>query len=714
MVVSKKVKCNKPLASLYLIWFNARKQGTRGLGLFKPIHFFKQRKLRVDILTLFLSLTIVSFALVISFGYITNYQSILEFSKGTIIRASDRVLDRIEFLGFDTQETVDDFSALFAEPLDFSLDDEKLIFYMFNAVKANTNLSALFVAAPDGRVLVVTDLFLSQQKFYLTQKEKPLPPQAAYAIQIVDPKKTPSEVWYYRDKNSKPLGQETVTTPLSHALSRPWYEGALQTKDFFWTDIYSFAGTPEVLDVTISKAVYDKEGHLLCVIGADITFFYLHEFLKKQTIGKSGHVFIIDKKDETIVSGLEGDAERAADKQVKEALAIYHSENKSQFTFISEGNKYLAHIGQIPAGFGKDWHLVVLVPFNDFFLGLIHTQILIVAITLVILAIVGLITFVFAQKIANPIVSLVKEIGQLTHLKLKSEKRVSSHIEEINLLDQAIASLRQALLSFMRYVPKDIVRHLLESGKAVALGGEKQEVTIFFSDIQGFTPLVEKNETDFIMPLLAEYFDGLSKTILRERGTIDKYVGDSIMAFWGAPQEMPEHAYHACLAALHGHNFVEQFNQKRRELKQPEFLTRFGIHTGVVVVGNIGTIERMNYTVIGDAVNTTSRLQAAAKNYHVPILISEETYKCIDKDFLTRPLDEIELKGREKKIRIYELMAIKKPGPLSATEQQIDLANRFTEAYHLLEAGSRSKAQEILSALAAQYPNDYPTKRLLS
>ena len=126
----------------------------------------------------------------------------------------------------------------------------------------------------------------------------------------------------------------------------------------------------------------------------------------------------------------------------------------------------------------------------------------------------------------------------------------------------------------------------------------------------------------------------MSKTILSSHGTIDKFLGDGIMAFWGAPIEFSDHTARACTAALRCQAMLLKLNQKRREEGDPEFLTRFGINTGTVIVGNIGTEDRLNYTIIGDAVNTASRLQKVNKIYHTSIIISEDAYKFLGEEFV--------------------------------------------------------------------------------
>jgi adenylate cyclase len=247
------------------------------------------------------------------------------------------------------------------------------------------------------------------------------------------------------------------------------------------------------------------------------------------------------------------------------------------------------------------------------------------------------------------------------------------------------------------------VRLLLSRGREIELGGEKKEITILFTDIQDFTTIAEALPTEELMSLLGEYFDLLSKIILEHQGTIDKYIGDSIMAFWGAPIENKDHALLACKAALACQEAVIKLNEKRKEKGQPEFFTRIGITTGVAIVGNIGTEKRMNYTVIGDIVNTASRFQNINKIYHTSIIISEALREKIQGAFLTRPLDVIEVKGKMIQVPIFELVGVHGKSDES-------LYRRFQEAYEAYQQQDKKRALALFEEIHQNFPEDYPTQ----
>ena len=213
--------------------------------------------------------------------------------------------------------------------------------------------------------------------------------------------------------------------------------------------------------------------------------------------------------------------------------------------------------------------------------------------------------------------------------------------------------------NFKRYVPADLVIQLINRNIIADLGGEQQELTVFFSDIAKFTSIAEKMEPEKIVQDLCVYFENISKIILANNGTIDKYIGDCVMAFWGEPVQIKDHAKKACHTALSVQkNLHSLFDEWAVQGKSP-FLTRIGIHTGNVLVGNLGYKERLNYTVMGDTVNVSSRLEGINKVYGTETIVSENVYKSCAGDFEFRHLDRVFLLGRYESMNIYELIAFK-------------------------------------------------------
>jgi class 3 adenylate cyclase/CHASE2 domain-containing sensor protein len=209
--------------------------------------------------------------------------------------------------------------------------------------------------------------------------------------------------------------------------------------------------------------------------------------------------------------------------------------------------------------------------------------------------------------------------------------------------------------TFKRYVSPEVVETLLKNPEELELGGELRPVTIIFTDIQGFTSISEKLSPARVVELLNEYLEVMNHPIFEQHGTLDKYIGDAIMAFYGAPLPQPDQADRACRTAILMQQALSDLNTKWQTHNIDPFRMRVGIHSANVVVGNIGSQTKMDYTVIGDGVNLAARLEAANKFFGTEILVSEDTLSQTRADFIARELGKIVVKGKSRSIRIFEL-----------------------------------------------------------
>jgi adenylate cyclase len=235
---------------------------------------------------------------------------------------------------------------------------------------------------------------------------------------------------------------------------------------------------------------------------------------------------------------------------------------------------------------------------------------------------------------------------------------------------------------FSRYVHKDVLQELLNSSSQVRLGGERREVSVLFSDLRGFTTFSEQMNAEELTTLLNDYLSAMSPIILEEKGTIDKYIGDAIMAFWNAPLPTKDHAKRAAKSALRMQEALNAFNKERNTT----LAMGIGIHSGEVIVGNVGSLERINYTILGDVVNNTSRLEGITKKYGVGIIATEELKQKIDDpDILFRKLDVIIVKGKTKPTHIFEVLFFSK--------EKESLVHEYEEAFLLYQKGDFNKAK---------------------
>jgi adenylate cyclase len=210
---------------------------------------------------------------------------------------------------------------------------------------------------------------------------------------------------------------------------------------------------------------------------------------------------------------------------------------------------------------------------------------------------------------------------------------------------------------FQSMVAPSVVEEILKLPSGIELGGEEKELTVMFSDIRGFTTYSEKHSPHEVVGILNEYLTQMTYLVFQTEGTLDKYIGDAIMAFWGAPAPQRDHAFRACSTALGMVDLLRGILHKKWELEGREKLRiGIGLNTGRMVVGFVGSEHLKNYTLIGDAVNLGSRLEGATKQYRVEIVIGEATRESVKEDMLCRELDLIRVKGKQEPIRIYELV----------------------------------------------------------
>jgi adenylate cyclase len=280
----------------------------------------------------------------------------------------------------------------------------------------------------------------------------------------------------------------------------------------------------------------------------------------------------------------------------------------------------------------------------------------------------------------------------------------SSFIIELSTLGLAINRLRQAILAFTAYVPRELVSDLVRSGAEIKVGGESRYLTIMFTDLKDFSALSESTPSRELLQRVSYYLELMTLAVKQERGTVDKFIGDAVMAFWGAPVVDQNHAYHACVAALKGKRRMVTLNEKLLAEQKTPLSVRFGIHTDAVLVGNIGSLERLSYTVMGDGVNIASRLEGINKNYDTQICVSHSVYKEAGERLWLRPIEKIRVKGRESEFLIYELLGIRDGSPeTQASETEQALCALTEQAYSLYAKKCYTGALTIYQQLVERF-----------
>jgi adenylate cyclase len=263
--------------------------------------------------------------------------------------------------------------------------------------------------------------------------------------------------------------------------------------------------------------------------------------------------------------------------------------------------------------------------------------------------------------------------------------------------------------AFSRYLSPQVISEIIADPSKLNLGGEKREMTAIFTDIQDFSTISEKLDPAELVRLLNSYLTKMSNIIMENMGTIDKYEGDAIIAFFGAPLYQEDHAKLACRSALTMKNAERELNVTIMEnnLSPLPLFTRIGINTGDMVVGNMGAENKMDYTIMGNAVNLAARLEGVNKQYRTGgILISEYTKGKTGDEFVCRSLDRVRVVGINTPVRLYELLGLRD----DIDAQQAEYLAAWEKAIGLFEQGFFEKAEEAFSLLAKKRPEDHTAK----
>lgn len=372
-------------------------------------------------------------------------------------------------------------------------------------------------------------------------------------------------------------------------------------------------------------------------------------------------------------------------------------------TWLSSYAPFFTAGGKLEGVLGMDMSAKQITDYEQSYLTII------ILLALGVSLVVAILGITFSRRISHPLLRLAAEMSRIQNFELDHQPRISSRVKEIANMAEALENMKNGLRSFRKYVSADLVAELFRLNKEATLGAEKRTLTVMFSDIADFTSISEQIAPEILAGHLAVYFEGVTKIILQNRGTVDKYIGDAVMSFWGAPNPAVQHAELACRAALQCRHFLESLERESARKGEPVFRTRIGINSGEMIVGNMGFDERMNYTVIGDNVNLASRLEGLNKIYGTQIIISEHTHSLVNGEFESRLLDIVAVKGRSRGVAVYELISEK--GKLdSGLKRFLDL---FDEGFAFYLKKEWEEAVRVFQETCRLNPSDTPSQILL-
>ncbi|HEY4241933.1 MAG TPA: adenylate/guanylate cyclase domain-containing protein [Kofleriaceae bacterium] len=496
---------------------------------------------------------------------------------------------------------------------------------------------------------------------------------------------------------------------------QPYFHAAMAAPGPIWTETYPFFGEgTEKVTRGVTRATKVGDG----VLTVDFDLRGTSQFLQGLELFAHGEAFVVEYRSDgtrAVIAHPQAEllgttdatsVEKIADPRVAAFARSLPATRPApgamvSVAFDSGGDHY---IGGFRALDGVPWVVCALAPEDDV-LGPVHAndRISLVIILVATIGALGLAWWIGAG-ISRPLRKLADETQRIGTFELGDRPLPSSRIVEVARLTAAVDGMKRNLRSFKKYVPADVVRELVAQGAEANLGGKRETLTIHFSDIAGFTTLAEQTPPEQLVAMLGEYLDEMTRPILASGGTVDKFIGDAVMAFWGAPRADAAHALHACEAALANRDRLAALNAQWAAAGRPRLEARVGLHTGEVIVGNIGSPDRLEYTVIGDDVNLASRLEALNKRYGTSLLISETTYALVREQMVARPIDRVAVKGKALAVTIYELLGRRG----TASSDALGTAHEAAFAHYL--ARRFAEAAAALRAL----PADQPTRMLLA
>ncbi len=497
------------------------------------------------------------------------------------------------------------------------------------------------------------------------------PPGAVYDVNLVRPTSDAALPMrrIFEDAQGKQIAQLDLPKYGYDARKRLWYRDTIQHDRALVSSPYaSFSiGTPMI---TLSAPL---RGQARGVLAADLKLDTFSDLVYAQRPGEHGTAIIFDASGVLLAypdfAQLAASAStHSSDPQLPKIGDIRNGlagavmrkwdggDHYEGNIHGKDGRDYLFRLSKFSQTNGLTGYSLLIAAENDFVKNVRNLQI-----NGVIIALIAGVCFIpavwiFGNRMSTSLKRITVQASRLRTLTAPDEAVVTSRIAEIDELGATMAVAQRSIWSFARFVPKDIVKGIIDGSISTELGGARQEVTILFTDVWNFTGIAEAADPDSLMHQTSRHFAALTEAFLGEGGTVDKFIGDSAMVFWNAPHHQPDHVDRACRAALSAKAASDALNVQFSAEGLSPFSLRLGIHCGDAVVGNLGSAERMNYTALGNSVNLAARLEELNKEYGTTILVSEVVRDRVENRFRFRAVASVRAKGMTAETRVFELI----------------------------------------------------------
>jgi adenylate cyclase len=567
--------------------------------------------------------------------------------------------------------------------------------FLVRALRGSPHLDAVYIGYPSGAFFHVLRADSSPR----WRDAVSAPPAAEFGLRIVLRQAEGQAVstWHFLDADGQLIGSGPTRESDYDPRRRSWYRAAVRSAEPISTSPYNSASTNSLTLTLAASASVNRT----VVIGADVLLETIGRMLVEHAVSENSVGYVFDGDGKLIVNSdpdamaellkstpaevrttLAANDDPELAKIVGEALAhaapadadpvLAAVRARLHIPDTVDGRPLEFHIGDAPwlarfSSFGKahlleGYRIVIAAPVADFTAANVELlrKTLAIAAALVIAGIAAAI--VLSRRISRALVALAADAAQIGNLDFDNWKIAKSLISEINMLARAVSSARDAIRTFAVYVPRELVRQIVASGQTAAGAAVRRDVTVLFTDIRDFTTISERHSPEEVVDMLGVYFETMNTVVERHKGVIVQYLGDSIYAMWNAPTENPDHVADGCRCALELKAEIDRLNAENLAAGRPELITRFGIHTGIAVVGSVGAEDRRQYTAMGDTVNVASRLEGMNKEFGTTILASAAIRESAGPGIAFRPLGSARAKGRHEQIEVFEMA---RPAPAS-------------------------------------------------
>jgi class 3 adenylate cyclase/ABC-type nitrate/sulfonate/bicarbonate transport system substrate-binding protein len=713
-----------------LVWFAyRRRQSLRGalarLGGLPLVATMGQPRLSLIMSLLFIGLSIPILIFILIYNYSKNSAAIVSALNDAVIQTSRAGVERTQELIQSTESPLRFLAEVAAaDPGYFRTEQSNDLLY--RALTSAAHIDAVYVSFEDGYHRVVTRIDADRRR-----ADPRIPAAANWHASYIDAitfalsrtrHRKFLDIWPHQVGNYD-VGTDTDIRIL------PGYQAAKITRTLAVTEpsINPDTGFP-ILSLRVP--IFHGVDFLGCA-SANITMDVLSRFFDKNRASARSTTLIADRNNGKVIAfpnmqkGVRVDNEKLKiatlsdidDPDVREAYRQHARADTDSFIFQSpaNGEDLIAAFANFPDGFGQPWQVITLTPIDDF-VGTLKATNRLMMIVIIILTMVELFFIYFASsRLSRPVENVSQQLQAIESLQFDLPASRPSKIREIARLESAASLLRTSLKSFSSFVPLDVVRQLIKSGIPLTLGVEPRFLTVFFSDLENFSSHSETLAPDDLLVQISTYLEEVSSAISEEGGTVDKFIGDGVMAFWNAPVQRPDHVLRACAGALRAARRMERVNDAWEADGRPRIRIRIGLNCANVLVGNVGSSARLSYTALGDGVNVAARLEGINKMFGTTICISDSIYDQVGAEIIARPLKRVQVKGRKTEFMIYELLAFHASDDpeLRVRDRDEQLSAMTWQASQQIEAGDFAAAERAYRAILDNFPGDPVAKFML-